>query len=197
MAPSGDIVATGAGAAGGKAAEVLVWRISTQEVLARLGGVHRHAVTALKFSPSGRKLLTVGQDKEHTLVVYDWANQSIFATTATGTGRVCDAAWKNEGEFMTVSTNYTQFFKMNGKNVSVKRGSARTNDGILQQDLCCTYAFKGTICLTGNESGELFEWDDNARLRRSHKGHSAAVQQIKEFVVDGKESASVGAEVNT
>lgn len=125
MHPNREIVATGARAAGGKIAEVLVWSAATQEVLARLGGVHRNAVTALKFSPSGKKLLTVGQDKEHMLVVYDWVNQSVLAATATGSGKVTDAAWKNEGEFMTVGTNYTQFFKMNGKNISVKRGHAK------------------------------------------------------------------------
>lgn len=34
------------------------------------------------------------------------------------------------------------------------------------------------MCLTGNETGEVFEWDDNARLVRAHRGHNAAVQQL-------------------
>jgi WD40 repeat protein len=171
--PDRDIVATGARAAPGKRAEVLVWRASTQEVLARLGGVHRNAVTALKFSPNGKKLVTVGQDREHALVVYDWANQSVLAATSTGAGKVTAAAWKTEGEFMTVGTSYTMFYTMNGKNLSVRRGHA---EGELQRDHCCVYAYEGALCLTGNESGSIYQWDGSAKLLGPHRAHDAPVQ---------------------
>lgn len=94
--PDGDIIATGARAAPGKRAEVLIWRASTQELLARLSGVHKNAITAVKFSTGGKKIVTVGQDREHALVVYDWVGQSILAATSTGGGKITDAAWKND-----------------------------------------------------------------------------------------------------
>ena len=53
--PDKDIAATGQRAAAGdaKMVDILVWRISTQEVLARLSGFHRRSVNVLKFSPNG------------------------------------------------------------------------------------------------------------------------------------------------
>jgi echinoderm microtubule-associated protein-like 6 len=62
--PNRNIVATGQMAAQGKAkmVDVFVWDVSSQQVLAQLTGFHRRAVNCLQFSPSGGKLLTIGQD---------------------------------------------------------------------------------------------------------------------------------------
>lgn len=63
--PDRDIAATGTRSVDGQAKliDIFVWRISTQEVLACLSGFHRYGVDVLKFSTSGSKLLSVGQDK--------------------------------------------------------------------------------------------------------------------------------------
>ena len=60
--PNRDIAATGTRSIGGspKLIDIFVWKISTQEVLARLSGFHRFGVDVLKFSSSGSKLLSIG-----------------------------------------------------------------------------------------------------------------------------------------
>lgn len=96
MHPDGDIVATGQmaakqlgsersntkinqGAKGrqalkeGKLVDIYIWRASTQEVVAKISGFHRRAVRNLAFSPSGAKLLSLGEDDHHSAAVYDWA----------------------------------------------------------------------------------------------------------------------------
>ena len=160
--PGKDIAATGQKAARGKSkmVDILVWRISTQEVLARLTGFHRRAVSCLKFSPSGSKLLSIGQDDQHSIAVYDWANQVLLSTARAGSDKVHDASWKSESEFMTVGAKLAQFFTLNGKNIRAKRGATapdirRQVQGALGQHLCSTYAFNGTMCLTGNATGEI------------------------------------------
>jgi hypothetical protein len=49
----------------------------------------------VKFSPSGSKLLTVGQDDKNSLAVYDWKNSRIIMDSAVDGARVLDAAWKD------------------------------------------------------------------------------------------------------
>ncbi len=62
--PDKDIIATGQMAAKGKAKfiDIYLWKASTQEALANFKGFHRRAIRILEFSPSGDKLLSVGDD---------------------------------------------------------------------------------------------------------------------------------------
>lgn len=62
--------------------KIYIWRASTREVIAEIFGFHRRAVRQLKFSPSGKKLLSIGEDDQHSVAIYDWAS---------GT-KLCDAA---------------------------------------------------------------------------------------------------------
>ena len=177
--PDGDIIATGARAAPGKRAEVLIWRASTQELLARLSGVHKNAITAVKFSTGGKKIVTVGQDREHALVVYDWVGQSILAATSTGGGKITDAAWKNDNQFMTVGTDSTNFYTLNGKNLTMQRGRADRSQG---RDFSCAFVGKGGLmCITGNQSGQLLRWDKKDQSGQyqtigAYPGHDAPIQ---------------------
>ena len=157
--------------------DILVWRISTQEVLARLTGFHRRAVSCLKFSPSGSKLLSVGQDDQHSIAVYDWANQVLLGAARSGSDKVHDASWKSDSEFMTVGAKLAQFFVLNGKNIAAKRGTTRQVQGRLGQHLCATYAFNGTMCLTGNETGEILHWAGST-LTEALPAHEGPVWQI-------------------
>ena len=71
----GDIVATGQMAATGKAKllDIYIWKSSDQEVLAKLSGFHRRAIRTLEFSPNGKFLLSIGEDDNHSVALYDWA----------------------------------------------------------------------------------------------------------------------------
>lgn len=92
----------------------------------------------------------------------------------TGPDKVLSATWKTESEFMTVGTRAAQFFTVAGKNISAKKGILGKLRSRTKQHLCCTYAFGGTVCLTGNETGEILEWKGTT-LKKAHKAHSAAV----------------------
>lgn len=97
----------------------------------------------------------------------------------TGPDKVLSATWKTESEFMTVGPRAAQFFTVAGKNISAKKGVLAPHQyskqrSRVKQHLCCTYAFGGTVCLTGNETGEILEWK-GAALKQAHKAHSAAV----------------------
>ena len=54
--------------------DIFVWRVSTLELLARINNFHRGAIRKLEFSQQGDKLLSIGEDKENSVAIYDWAN---------------------------------------------------------------------------------------------------------------------------
>lgn len=59
-----EIVATGQMAQRGKAKkiDIFVWNTTTMQMLAQLNNFHLGAIRKLEFSPSGDKLLTIGED---------------------------------------------------------------------------------------------------------------------------------------
>ena len=55
-----------------KIVDVHVWDAETKQLKAKLPRFHKRAVVLCEFSPSGKRLLTVGQDDKNSLAVYDW-----------------------------------------------------------------------------------------------------------------------------
>lgn len=80
-----------------KIVDVHVWDAETKQLKVKLTGFHQRAVVLVVFSPSGKRLLTVGQDDKNSLAVYDWeaSTKPIWSSTVDG-AKVTGAAWKSE-----------------------------------------------------------------------------------------------------
>jgi echinoderm microtubule-associated protein-like 6 len=98
-------------------ATIYVWEIETKKVLARLKGFHLNAVTHLKFSPNGKKLLTIGGDNDHSVAIYDWARGKLLATSKVDKTRVTCATWKDETSFVTAGLRHVKFWEQKGQNL--------------------------------------------------------------------------------
>lgn len=55
-----------------KIVEVHVWDAETKEKKAVLSKFHQRGIYIVQFSPSGKYILTIGQDDKNSLAVYDW-----------------------------------------------------------------------------------------------------------------------------
>lgn len=65
----------------GKKAPLLVWDSDTRELLARLSGIHEHAVTSIAFSGGeGQRLLSSGLDGMHSVALWDWRKETMLLT---------------------------------------------------------------------------------------------------------------------
>ena len=60
--------------------EIYIWTIDTKKVLSQMKGFHLNGITLLRFSPDGRKLLTIGQDDFNSLAIYEWASSRLIMT---------------------------------------------------------------------------------------------------------------------
>ena len=157
--------------------QVLVWEVSTQRVLARLHGFHQNAVGCLQFSPTGDKLATVGRDVFNTLAIYDWRHQDLLCATQTGSDPVLDIAWRTDTELLVINGPSAQFCKIQGTNILTQTGVMGAVKGRSRAHTSCAYVFKGSLCLTGNETGDVLQWD-GFRLKKVYKAHNGAVQAI-------------------
>jgi microtubule-associated protein-like 6 len=75
-----------------------------------LNNFHRRAIRVLQFSPAGDKLLSIGEDDQHSVAIYDWATKRMLCNAKVDPDKVFDACWKDETEFATVGMKHVKFF---------------------------------------------------------------------------------------
>lgn len=107
MHPEGNIVATGE--MGAPDSKVLVWlccntntnpnakkNSNALEILFAETNFHRNGVIHVSFSLDGRLLGTVGNDKYHTLAVYNWAENTVLFTSRVSEGNCLCLAFMHD-----------------------------------------------------------------------------------------------------
>ena len=87
--PDMDLIATGQV---GRDPVVCIWSTKTHEMISELRGYHQRAVTSLSFDATGKFLVTVGLDDEHSIAVYDWENKKVLANSKGDTPESLGAA---------------------------------------------------------------------------------------------------------
>lgn len=177
MHPSKTIIATGQMAAKGKAKmiDIFVWDINTMEVLAQLNNFHRGAIRRLEFSPDGSKLLTIGEDEQNSVAIYDWAAKRIICKSGVDPDKVFDAAWKNETEFATVGLKHVKFFTISGSTLTATKGTYGA--GGIVPFISCHFAFDEKKFFTGSAQGVLFDWAGKS-AGKQYKSHTDALWNI-------------------
>ena len=56
----------------GQEPEIQVWDAGSKQTLSTIKGLHKKGVCAVDFSCSGKLLLSVGLDEQHTVAVWRW-----------------------------------------------------------------------------------------------------------------------------
>jgi hypothetical protein len=183
--PNGDYVATGdlANNEGTnlnededkehKLVRLLVWKASTQEVITEIIGFQRRALKFIRFSPSGRKILTIGGDVFNTVALYDWVNNIILASQRIDPEGVYDVAWKNNYEFTTVGKKHIITFQQIGANLLRTRIPYIESIGNYA-NTSVNYVGKTNILVTGNQRGHLHWWK-NKKPKRIPSCHTDAI----------------------
>ena len=72
-----------------------VWSIDNKTQLKELKNFHQRAIVILEFSPDGSHLLSIGQDDQNTLAVYNCQSWKIVWSAPTSKGKATGACWKN------------------------------------------------------------------------------------------------------
>ena len=57
---------------------VHIWEANTQKTLSILQGYHTKGICGVNFSSSGRYLLTIGLDNEHSIAIWKWIDGMIL-----------------------------------------------------------------------------------------------------------------------
>lgn len=105
-----------------KLVDLYVWDSDDCTILQRLAGFHRRAINVIRFSPNGKYLLSVGEDDNHSVAIYEWKTGRLVSTSKVGGARMLTAAWKNDNEFTIAGVKEVKFFTLKGSRLDSKKG---------------------------------------------------------------------------
>ena len=182
--PGRVIVATGQL---GKHPRVCIWDSQTLETLRVFEGFHKRAICAMSFSPDGTYLATVGQDADHSVVIYDWRNGTIKATTkADVANKVLAVAFRPmsasvDGKainivLVTCGIQHIKFWTLEGGRHLVPKVGLLGKRGMNQAFPCVTYL--GENAVLGTANGQLYMFHGRV-LQTNVVAHVRSVTAIR------------------
>jgi len=89
--------------------DINVWSLTDFKCVKNLKGFHRRAIMVLKFSPNGQKLLSIGNDDNHSVAIYDWQNGT-QVNAKVDLNEVFGAIWTNDTDFVTFGLKHVKFW---------------------------------------------------------------------------------------
>lgn len=159
----------------GKLVDILIWNAHTKAVMCKIRGFHRRAVRNLAFSPNGTKLLSIGEDDQHSVAVYDWQNNAVLGTAQVDPDKVFDASWNNETTFATCGAKHLKIFTLQGSNLNGVKGAYSQTAGMCMMTSC---AFVDGTLYSGTDKGGLIKWAGSS-AGKPVKAHADAIWCIQ------------------
>lgn len=92
---------------GKKTIDMHVWDIDKMESMCLLNDFHRRGITNIKFSVDGTLLLSIGQDDDNSLAIYEWQQKRLVVTSPVDKAKVTSCCWKEGNkEFITTGMKH-------------------------------------------------------------------------------------------
>ena len=178
----------------GRKPKIVVWSADDCAAISIPQGFHRNAVVALCFSPCGRYLASVGQDRDHSVAIYDWKKEELLATYAGDKGKILGINWNaDSGTLVTTGVKHVKFvLGAWNKERPIEKGTVFTpkkavfgNLGKWQNFYTSTFT-GGDVAVVGTQKGQLYVFEGHRLTRvipQAHKGKVTAVFCLREHNV--------------
>jgi microtubule-associated protein-like 6 len=165
----------------GEAPTIRVWSCETLQTVAILEGFHRRAICHLKFSPDGKYLISVGQDANHSLALYDWRNKQVMSTAVSFEAKSLFIDFNPNGVGLIHCGNeIIRFWEFDGRNMTFQDATLGSR-AKLQGYMCAGWI--GSSAVVGTADGNLYRFLGN-KLDSIVQAHAGAVNSIA-YTSDG------------
>uniref|UniRef100_A0AAZ3QS25 Echinoderm microtubule-associated protein-like 6 n=1 Tax=Oncorhynchus tshawytscha TaxID=74940 RepID=A0AAZ3QS25_ONCTS len=179
-----NIIATGQI---GLAPSIHVWDAMSKQTLSVLRCSHAKGVGYVNFSATGKLLLSVGVEPEHTITVWRWQE----GTKVTSKGRHADRIFvvefrpDSDTQFVSVGIKHIKFWTLVGGSLMYKKGViGAVEDGRMQTMLSVAFG-ANNLTFTGAINGDVYVWREHFLVRVVAKAHTGPVFTMYTTLRDG------------
>ncbi len=201
----------------GKNPIIHVWNAIDKQTLSILSDLHKNSqgICSLGFSSSGKLLVSVGLDNNHTIGVWRWQEGALVASASADTmpNRIFRCMFRPDSDsvFVTVGFKHVKFWSVAGSELIKRKGvltdwntsgnklkkmptmlsvafgqvSSSQSSTFIFFNLIILLKFKGNITYTGSMGGEIFIWKDNVLIRAVLNAHKGPIFTMYTSLFDG------------
>jgi microtubule-associated protein-like 6 len=171
--PKGQVIASGDS---GPIPRLIVWHSVTQEILFTDTKFHRNGIIHVSFSLDGKLLAAVGNDTQHSLAVYRWADNEVLFTSHVNPGPCLCCCFMLDGTVAVGGESYLYFWSKAPEGY-IKRKGNFSRFTLLQPITCVAHVGSADNLVSGTASGQIFLWADRNCIRNV-KGHEGTVNAV-------------------
>ncbi|TDH01611.1 hypothetical protein EPR50_G00182120 [Perca flavescens] len=164
-----------------------VWDAMSKQTLSILRCPHTKGVGYVNFSATGKLLLSVGVDAEHTMTVWRWQEGSKVCSKGGHPDRIFVVEFRpdSDSQFVSVGIKHVKFWTLAGGALMYKKGVVGTvEDGRMQTMLSVAFG-ADNLTFTGAINGDVYVWRDHYLLRVVAKAHTGPVFTMYTTLRDG------------
>ncbi|XP_076879607.1 echinoderm microtubule-associated protein-like 6 isoform X2 [Brachyhypopomus gauderio] len=171
----------------GLAPSIHVWDAMSKQTLSVLRCSHTKGVTYVNFSATGKLLLSVGVDPEHTITVWRWQEGAKVSSKAGHSDRIFVVEFRpdSDTQFVSVGIKHIKFWTLVGGSLLCKKGVlGSVEEGHMQTMLSVAFG-ANNLTFTGAIDGDVYVWRDYFLVRVVAKAHTGPVLSMYTTLRDG------------
>uniref|UniRef100_A0A672SZE4 EMAP like 6 n=1 Tax=Sinocyclocheilus grahami TaxID=75366 RepID=A0A672SZE4_SINGR len=179
-----NIIATGQI---GLAPSIHVWDAMSKQTLSVLRCSHAKGIGYVNFSATGKLLLSVGVDPEHTITVWRWQEGSRVCSKGGHSDRIFVVEFRpdSDTQFVSVGIKHIKFWTLVGGSLLYKKGViGAVEDGRMQTMLSVAFG-ANNLTFTGAINGDVYVWREHFLVRVVAKAHTGPVFTMYTTLRDG------------
>uniref|UniRef100_A0A3B4AAR7 EMAP like 5 n=1 Tax=Periophthalmus magnuspinnatus TaxID=409849 RepID=A0A3B4AAR7_9GOBI len=176
-----NVVATGQVAT---SPSIHVWDAMSKQTLSVLRCYHSGGVCSVSFSATGKLLLSVGLDPEHTVTIWKWQEGAKVATHIGHTQRIFVAEFRPDSDthFVSVGIKHVRFWTLAGRAFDFHLKIIIQKYVLIVANF---FSFQNNLTFTGTISGDVCVWKEHILVRIVAKAHTGPVFTMYTTLRDG------------
>ncbi|XP_045677967.1 echinoderm microtubule-associated protein-like 5 isoform X1 [Phyllostomus hastatus] len=169
------------------APSIHIWDAVNKQTLSILRCYHSKGVCSVSFSATGKLLLSVGLDPEHTVTIWRWQEGAKIASKAGHNQRIFVAEFRpdSDSQFVSVGVKHVKFWTLAGRALLSKKGLLSTLEDARMQTMLAVAFGASNLTFTGTISGDVCVWKDHVLCRVVARAHTGPVFAMYTTLRDG------------